>query len=121
MLLNDTLTLKQTCVKCNNLCDINENYGKQIVIDTSVLTDTNYLKTIEAKLNIYTLDSVAKNIVVNNHKYVLRGVINYLHIMRHYIALLFSGVSWYDLKSKPIEISPAKYMITPHVLIYVSV
>lgn len=81
--------MTQTCVKCNNLCDINENYGKQIVIDTSVLTGTNYLKTIETKLIIYTLDSVAKNIVINNHKYILRGFINYLNSMRHYIALLF--------------------------------
>lgn len=105
--LNDTLTLKQACVKCNNSCYINENYGPHIMIDTSVLTDINYLKT-----NIYNLVNIAKNIV-NNNKYVLREVINYLKSMRHYIALLFTGASRYeydDLKSKRIEILPNKYM-----------
>lgn len=122
--LNDTITLKQACVKCNNLCDINENYGPQIIIDTSILTDTNYLKTTEANLNTYNLDSIAKTIIINNNKYVLRGVINFLTNMRHYVALLFTGASWYeydDLKSKRIEISPTKYNVTPHVLLYASV
>lgn len=96
--LNDTITLKQACVKCNNLCDISENYGPQIIIDTSILTDTNYLKTTEANLNTYNLDSIAKTIIINNNKYVLRGVINFLTNMRHYVVLLFTGPYEYDLK-----------------------
>lgn len=119
--LNDTMTLRQTCVKCNNAYEINENYGPQIMIDTSILTDNNYLKTVKIKSNIYNLNNIAKTIIIKNNKYVLRGVINYLNNMRHYVALLFTGISWYeydDLKTKRIEISPTKYTITPHVLLY---
>lgn len=61
--LNDTLTFKQTCIKCNNACDIYETYGPQIMIDTSILTDSNYLKTVKIKSNIYNLDNIAKNII----------------------------------------------------------
>lgn len=44
--INDTSVLKQTCVKCKNSCEIIEKYDPQIIIDTSILTDPNYLKNI---------------------------------------------------------------------------
>lgn len=68
----------------------------------------------------YNLNSVAKNITLNNNKYILRGVINYIDSIRHYMALLFTNIAWYeydDLKPKRIAISPIKYEVTPHVLL----
>lgn len=51
---------KHTCIKCNNPCDINENYGPQIIVDTSILTDTNYIKSFEFVTRSYNLNRVAK-------------------------------------------------------------
>lgn len=85
--LNDTMTLKQTCIKCGNFYEIDEKYGPQVIIDTSVLIDNNYLKTIKKSNinNIYKLDKITKTIIINNNKYILRGVINYLKNMSHTI------------------------------------
>lgn len=90
--LNDTLTIKQKCVKCNTSSDINEDYGPHIIIDTSVLTDNNYFKNNKLKPTIVKLDNISKTITINNNKYILRGVINYL--ANHYIVLLFTGKSY---------------------------
>jgi len=86
--INDTNSSKQTCPKCNNPCKINEKYGPHIMIDTSVLSDTNYIKNIGLEPIAYNLESIAKNITVGNKKYNLRGIVNYLSNMRHYTALL---------------------------------
>lgn len=78
--INDVIMPKQICIKCNNLCHVVEKYGPQIVIDTSIVTDENYLKNIglEATTRNYSLQNIAKNITISDNKYVLRGVVNYI-------------------------------------------
>lgn len=119
--INDAIISKQTCIKCNNTCEIIENYGLQILIDTSIVTDVNYLKNIKLQPKTYNLDDIQKNITIGTKKYIIRGVVNYINYMRHYTAVLFTNTTWYeydDLKSKRIQVSPTKYKLTPHVLLY---
>lgn len=119
--IDDANLPKQSCIKCHNSYHIIEKYGPQIVIDTSILTDINYLKNIGLEVTSYNLDNIAKNITIGENKYLLRGVVNYLNHARHYTALLFTNVSWYeydDLKLKRVQVSPKKCMVLPHVLIY---
>jgi len=92
------------------------------MIDTTILTDPNYIENIGVKQRIYNLDNISKEIMIQHKRYVLRGVINYINNMIHYTALLFNNTTWYeydDLKTKRIEISPSKYEVVPHVLLYV--
>jgi len=122
--INDTNSPKQMCPKCNNPCKINEKYGPHIMIDASVLSDTNYIKNIGLEPKAYNLESIAKNITVGNKKYTLRGIVNYLSNMRHYTALLNTSASWYeydDLKSKRTQVSPANYNIMLHVILYAQI
>lgn len=122
--VNDAITPKQCCVKCNNLCDKTEEYGPQIIIDTSILTDTNYLKNIGLKATTYNLDNISKNISVGSNKYILRGVVHYMDRARHYTAVVFTNMFWYeydDLQSKRIQVSPKKYTVMPHVLLYTKI
>lgn len=119
--INDAIATTQHCVKCNNSYTVSEKYSPQILIDTSVLTDDNYLKDMGLQVTTYTVESIAKNITIGNKKYTLRGVVNYLKQASHYTALLYTNVSWYeydDLKSKRQQVSPQKYIILPHVLLY---
>ncbi|EZA52146.1 hypothetical protein X777_08658 [Ooceraea biroi] len=46
-------TSKQTCIQCYNLCDITETYGPHIIIDTSILSDKNYLKNTKLETKTY--------------------------------------------------------------------
>lgn len=122
--LNDTRDIKQICPKCNNLCKIKEEYGPHITIDTSVFSDTNYIKDIGLEPKTYNLDSIAKNITMGDKKYILRGVVNYFNNIKHYTALLYTNISWYeydDLKSKRTQVSPTNYNIVPHVLLYAQI
>lgn len=94
------------------------------MIDTSILTDTNYVKSLGLEPKSYNLDSIAKNSTLGNNKYILRGIINYINNMRHYTALLFTNISWYeydDLQPKRTAISSTKYKVVPHVLLYAQV
>jgi len=92
-----------------------------MMIDASVLSDTNYIKNIGLESKTYNLESIAKTITMGNKKYILRGIINYLSNIHHYPALLYTSASWYeydDLKSKRTQVSPANYNIVPHVILY---
>jgi len=84
--------MKQMCPKCNNPCEISEKYGLHIIIDASVLSDTNYIKNIGLEPKAYNLESIAKNITMGNKKYILRGIVNYLAIcvitLLYYIQIL---------------------------------
>jgi len=95
------------------------------MIDASVLSDTNYIKNIglEPECN---LDSIAKNITVDNKKYILRGIVNYLSNMRHYTVLLNTSACWYeydDLKSKRTQLIACKllYNVVPYVILYAQI
>jgi len=51
---------------------------------------------------------------------ILRRVVNYIKSASHYMASIFTNVSWYeydDLKLKRIQVLSTKYMVMPHVLI----
>lgn len=116
--------MKQTCIKCKNSCEVIEKYGPQIIIDTSILTDPNYLKNIGLEPKSYILENIARNITISNNKYVLRGIVNYLNNMSHYTALIHTGVTWYeydDLKPRRSQVASTKYMVAPHVLIYAQI
>lgn len=71
--INDVIMPKQTCIKCNNSCHVTEEYGPQIIIDTSIVTNNNYLKNIglEVTIKTYNLQEIAKNITIGENKYVL--------------------------------------------------
>jgi len=121
--IDDVIMSKQICIKCSNSCHVTEKYGPQIIIDTSIVTDEEYLKHIglEATTLSFSLQNIAKNIKIGDNKYVLRGVVNYIKNASHYTALLFTNVSWYeydDLTLKRVQVSSTKYMVMPHVLIY---
>jgi len=125
--IDDVIMSKQICIKCSNSCHVTEKYGPQIIIDTSIVTDEEYLKHIELKATTlsFSLQDIAKNIKIGDNKYVLRGVVNYIKSASHYTALLFiyiTNVSWYkydDLTLKRVQVS-TKY-IMPHILIYAQV
>ncbi|KYN14575.1 hypothetical protein ALC57_13209, partial [Trachymyrmex cornetzi] len=119
--INDVVSTKQKCPKCDNPCHINEEYGPHIIIDVSVLSDPNYIKNIGLQSQAFPLQSIAKYIVMGNKKYILGGVINFLGNARHYTALIHTNVKWYeydDLRSKRVEVS-STYKVVPHVLLYV--
>lgn len=105
--IDDTTVVQHSCIKCNNLCDIQENYGPQIMINTTIFTDSNYIKNNNFQLKTNRLDDIAKNITIDGKKYLLRGVVNYIDNMRHYTAIIYNNISWYeydDLKAKRIQI-----------------
>jgi len=83
--------------KCDNSCNINEEYGPHKIIDPIILNDRNYVKNIGLELKIYTLENVTtkKYNKEYNKKYILKGNVNYLDNARHYIAL-HTNVKWYE-------------------------
>lgn len=90
--IDDINNTKHTCIKCKNECDITEKYGWQLIIDTTIFTDPNYLKNNKLQLKTYYLDDIAKTITIQGKRYLLRGVINYITNMRHYTAIIYNGI-----------------------------
>jgi len=74
----------------------------------------------------HDLNSIAKNIVLNNTTYVLVGIVHYMQYKNstdngHYIVFAFAGTKWYeydDLKKKRIIVNSTQ-IINPHVILYV--
>jgi len=46
-----------------------------LLIDASVLSDTNYIRNIGLESKAYNLESITKNIIMSNKKYILKGII----------------------------------------------
>lgn len=119
---------KITCKKCK--CTQYENniiYGHQVIIDTSIITDKNYLKHSNIEMiTCYQLDTIPKVIIIGNQKYGLAGLVSYRPYNQdandgHYTAFIHDGTNWQkydDLDTKKIYVSQDED-IKPHVLIYV--
>lgn len=119
---------KITCKKCK--CTQYETeviYGYQIIIDTSIITDRNYLKHSNMETTTCYLDSIPKVVLINNQKYGLAGLVSHKPYNwdandGHYTTFMFDGLNWQkydDLETKRAYVSNHQE-IKPHVLIYVT-
>lgn len=112
------------CSECKKHTNCVISYGPHLIFDTSIVTDDEYLNTINVEVN-YILDNVAKNIVVENENYSLAGIVSYIRGSGkndgHYIAFTYTGLIWYkydDMASKRITVT-ATEEIYPHVMVYI--
>ena len=120
--IDDAQNIPSNCQKCGALACSNFEYGKHILIDTSVFTDHRYLNR---NVNNKHLNSIAKTVTMNNINYVLAGIVHYIQYGNtnngHYIAYALVGTHWYkydDLKKKRETVNDAQE-INPHVILYV--
>ncbi|KYN49996.1 hypothetical protein ALC62_00023, partial [Cyphomyrmex costatus] len=126
--LNDTVNMKNTidCSVCKTPTSRVISYGPHLIFDTSVLSDVNYMKTLNISQCQYILDSVAKNIAIRDKNYSLAGIISYIrhgsgYNDGHYVAYTYTGLNWYKYDDMAYKrtIVTTKEEILPHVLIYV--
>lgn len=103
-----------------------QSYGCHLIIDTSILSDPNYIKTQNTPLlYTYLLEDVAKTVTVNGNNYCLTGIIFYINYGSlnngHYIAFTHTGLNWYkydDLMTKR-STAYSTEEICPHVIFYI--
>jgi len=118
---------KITCKKCK--CTQYKNdvvYGYQVIIDTSIFTDKNYLKHSNMEMAICYLESIPKIVTISNQKYGLAGLVSYKPYNQeanngHYIAFIHDGLNWQkydDLETKKTYVSQHEDT-RPHILMYV--
>lgn len=126
--INDEVITKLTthCKQCRKGVRYNIAYGVHLILDISVLTDSNYVKSLGTKQPKYTLQDLTKTIIVDGHTYDLSGIVNYIEYKDtpyngHYVAYTSAGNFWYkynDMMSKR-SIATSKQEISPHVIVYI--
>lgn len=65
-----------TCNNCKEHVSRSISYGPHLIIDTSVLTDHNYIRNQDIHIK-YTLDNISKFVTVDDNNYTLSGVVTY--------------------------------------------
>lgn len=81
--INDIHFEKQkiTCKKCKyTQSEANVVYADQVIIDTSIITDKNYLRYSNMETTTCYLETILKIITISNRKYDLAGLVSY-HII----------------------------------------
>lgn len=127
--INDIHFEKQniTCNKCKyNQAETNIIYEYHVIIDTSIITDKNYLKHLNAEKATCYLESIPKVIIINNQQYGLAGLVSYKPYNHkkndgHYMAFINDGLNWQkydDIEIKKAYVSQREN-VKPHVLMYV--
>lgn len=128
--INDIHFEKQkiTCKKCKyTQAETDVVYGCHVIIDTSIITDKNYLKRLNLEMTTCYLESISKVIIIGNQKYSLAGLVSYRSYNQkanngHYTAFIYDGLNWQkydDLETKKTYV-PQREEIRPHVLMYVT-
>lgn len=117
-----------TCKKCKcTKTKTNSVYGCHVIIDSSIITDKNYLKhSANMEVTTYNLESIPRTVLIGNRKYGLAGLVSYrphnqTENDEHYMAYIYDGMNWQkydDIETKKIYVSQ-KEGTRPHVLIYV--
>jgi len=110
--IDDTKLNDKECVikrnQCNNDIKRSCEYGPHVFLDTSLVTDPYYKPATHFES---TLDSITKLIYLDDQRYTLCDIINYVSYAKvnskenlrqdHYVAIAFTGMHWYkydDLK-----------------------
>lgn len=98
--INDNVIAKKitTCSVCKSVVNRTISYGSHLIIDTSILSDPNYIKTQNTLRYTYLLDDVAKIVTVNCNNYCLAGIVSYIKYGSslsngHYIAYTYTGLN----------------------------
>lgn len=124
--INSAINTNYICKNCKRAQNYNLIYGPHILIDTSSLTDLNYISLHSSKLPLgpIKLDEISKRVEVGGAFYNLIGVIRYIkHTATngHYTGIVYIGLKWYeydDLVDKRTQLQ-STFEIIPHVLIYI--
>lgn len=126
--IKDTCTMQHAtfCATCQNPATSITTYGPHLVIDTSVFTDIEYIRSIDVEEPTCSLNTIAKSIKMNNQHYNIAGIVSYHQYQSgtnngHYTALTYTGSNWYNYDDimtnrTSTNINDRFY---PHVIIYV--
>lgn len=124
--INSAINTNYICKTCKNAQIYNLTYGPHILIDTSVLTDSNYIQLHPSNLPLgrVELSAISKHVEVGGKSYNLIGAIRYINhtsITGHYTGIVYTGLKWYEYddllrKRTPLQ---STFEIIPHVLIYI--
>jgi len=119
--INSAINTNYICKNCKNPQDYDLIYGPHVLIDMSVLTDPNYIRS-KLHLDHIELNTISKRVEIQGNFYNLIGVIRYIaHTKGHCTGIVYTGLKWYeydDLSRKRISLQ-STFKIIPHVLIYV--
>jgi len=125
--IDDVIAKKiTTCNECKNKVNRTTSYGHHLIIDTSILSDPNYIKTQNISRHNYLLDDVAKTVKVNGNNYYLASIVSYIKYGSgfsngHYVAYTYTGLNWYkydDMTTKRCVANTTEE-ICPHVIFYI--
>jgi len=74
--IDDVIAKKiTTCNECKSKVNCMTSYEHHLIIDISILSDPNYIKSQNMSLHNYLLDDVAKTVTVNGKNYYLTGIV----------------------------------------------
>ncbi|KAL0107450.1 hypothetical protein PUN28_015788 [Cardiocondyla obscurior] len=119
-------TNKTKCYKCKETVNYTVTYGPHLIIDTSIISYTDYLKNNRIKELKHTLDNVAKNVEIEENRYLLAGIVSYeklgsLNYQGHYTAYTYANLHWSHYNDMPAKRCSAdkNQVIFPHVILYI--
>lgn len=121
--IEEAASTQGTCTTCNKICIENIEYGSQIMIDLSILTDDQYIQSNNIEKQIYRISDVQSNLRINNKTYLLAGIISYKQYTKtgHYAAYTNNTNRWYKYDDMHKNKSNVKVeeIVTPHLIMYV--
>ncbi|KAL0104016.1 hypothetical protein PUN28_017000 [Cardiocondyla obscurior] len=93
---------------------------------TNIISYTDYLKNNRIKELKHTLDNVAKNVEIEENRYLLAGIVSYeklgsLNYQGHYTAYTYANLHWSHYNDMPAKRCSAdkNQVIFPHVILYI--
>lgn len=117
--IDDYIAPERSCFDCKKKIPCSNEYGPNLVIDTTVCSDPGYPS--REKMILQKLDSVKKTIKVGGKTYICAAVIDYcMEKKKHYVAYGLTGQFWYkyDGLIKKRSATNPKTTITPHLILY---
>lgn len=126
--IEEAVLMRGTCGTCKRTCTEATEYGSHIIIDTSILTDDNYLHDNNIEKHIYRIEDVQSNININDKTYLLVDIISYqqyvckrqINQTGHYVAYIINNNNWYkydDINTRRQTVK-VEEIITPHLIMY---
>jgi len=74
--IDDVIAKKiTTCNECKSKVNRMISYGHHLIIETSILSDPNHIKSQNISRHNYLLNDVAKTVTVNGNNYYLADIV----------------------------------------------
>lgn len=103
--VNSAINTNYICKNCKKAQEYNLIYGSHILIDMSILTDSNYIPSSKLPLGHIELNAISKHIKVGGKSYNLIGAIRFIGdtgVNEHYTGIVYTGLKWYEYDDRRV-------------------